>query len=72
MVVEDVRGGRKMRQRLHDLGMNQGSHIRVIKNEMPGPLIVSVKEDGRLAVGRGMSNRILVTLDENGKNSGEE
>lgn len=71
VVVEDVRGGRKMRQRLLDLGMNQGSHIRVIKNEMPGPLIVSVKEDGRLALGRSMSNRIMVTLDGNGSNSGE-
>jgi ferrous iron transport protein A len=66
VVVENVRGGRKMRQRLLELGMNQGARIRVVRNEMSGPLIISVKEDGRLAVGRGMSNHILVSMSSNG------
>jgi hypothetical protein len=35
----------------------------VIKNEMHGPLIIAVKEDGRLAVGRGMSHHIMVTIN---------
>ena len=63
VVIQHIRGGRKMRQRLHDLGMNIGARVRVIKNEMPGPLIVGVKEDSRLAIGRGMSHHISVAVN---------
>ena len=61
VLIANVRGGKKMRQRLLDLGLNQGGQVRIIKNEMPGPLIIAVKEDGRLALGRGMCQKIMVT-----------
>ncbi len=61
-----------MRQRLMDLGLNQGARIRIIKNEMPGPLIIAVKKDGRLALGRGMSQKIMVTLVREDNPSGEK
>ncbi len=61
VAVYDVQGGRKLRQRLLDLGLNQGAKVRVLKNDIPGPLIVAVKEDGRLALGRSMTQKILVT-----------
>jgi Fe2+ transport system protein FeoA len=60
VIIEGFRGGRKLRQRLLDLGLNQGARVRVIKNEMNGPLIIAVKEDGRLALGRGMSHHVMV------------
>jgi Fe2+ transport system protein FeoA len=60
VIIDEFRGGRKLRQRLLDLGLNQGASVRVIKNEMHGPLIIAVKEDGRLALGRGMSHHIMV------------
>jgi Fe2+ transport system protein FeoA len=60
VIVEGFRGGQKLRQRLLDLGLNQGANVRVIKNEMHGPMIVAVKEDGRLALGRGMSHHVMV------------
>lgn len=60
MIIEEVRGGRKLRQRLMDLGLNHGAQVRVVKNQMTGPMIVAVKEDGRLALGRGMSHHIMV------------
>jgi ferrous iron transport protein A len=60
--VHEVHGGRDLRQRLFDLGLHHGAHIRVVKNEHPGPLIIAVKQDGRLALGRGMCHKILVAL----------
>jgi ferrous iron transport protein A len=61
LVISNIRGGRKMRSRLHDLGLNPGADIRVIKNDSPGPLIIAVKGDSRLALGRVMANHILVS-----------
>jgi ferrous iron transport protein A len=58
--IVKIQGGRKMKSRLHDLGLNPGADVRIIKNDSPGPLIIAVKEDGRLALGRGMANHILV------------
>ncbi|PID86046.1 MAG: hypothetical protein CSA11_11480 [Chloroflexi bacterium] len=72
VLIEQIRGGKKMRQRLMDLGLNQGARIRIIKNEMPGPLIIAVKKDGRLALGRGMSQKIMVTLVREDNPSGEK
>ncbi len=61
VIIRHIQGQPQMRQRLMDLGLNQGAHIRVLKNEMPHPLIIAVKEDSRLALERGMTHHILVT-----------
>lgn len=61
-VVQEVRGGLSMRRRLADLGLHQGASIRVVKNDGPGPMIVAVKQDARLALGRGMAHHILVHI----------
>lgn len=61
VAIHQVNGGRSMRQRLFDLGLNHGALVRVVQNDMFGPLIIAVKEDGRLALGRGMTHHILVT-----------
>lgn len=52
--------GKRLRKRLADLGLNVGLNIRVVQNCFSGPLIVAVKEDLRLAIGRGMAHHILV------------
>ena len=62
IVIVRFRGGKKMRARLQDLGLHPGGSARVIKNERPGPLIIAVKEDSRLAVGRGLAQHILVSI----------
>lgn len=58
-VVRELKGGRNLCQRLLEMGLVRGASIRVVKNDMGGPLIISVGE-GRLAVGRGMALNILV------------
>lgn len=62
VIVRHIHGQPKMRQRLFDLGLNQGAEIRIVKNELPHPLIVAVKQDSRLALERGMTQHILVSL----------
>jgi Fe2+ transport system protein FeoA len=61
VIVRQVNGCKTVRQRLIDLGLNPGAQIHVLKNEVSGPMILAVKGDGRLALGRGMTHHILVT-----------
>jgi ferrous iron transport protein A len=62
VTVRAIIGGANLRRRLSDMGLHQGASIRVLKNDAHGPLIVAVKEHGRLALGRGMAHHILVTI----------
>lgn len=66
VIIQQIHGGRKLCRRLLDMGMNQGAQVQVLKNGVSGPMIVAVKKDGRLALGRGMTQKILVTLVTNG------
>jgi ferrous iron transport protein A len=72
VVIQAIHGGHKMRQRLLDLGLNQGARVRVLKNDIPGPLIIAVKEDGRLALGRGMTQKIFVVPFNDGPQVGAQ
>jgi ferrous iron transport protein A len=58
-VVKDFNGGQSLGQRLTEMGLFRGTRVRVVKNDMGGPLIISIGE-GRLAIGRGMALRIMV------------
>ena len=55
-----VRGGRRVRKRLADLGLTPGTVLRVVQADAWGPLIVAFKDDARLALGRGMAHKIMV------------
>jgi Fe2+ transport system protein FeoA len=59
-----IREGKRLRKRLADLGLNVGLDVRVVQNCFGGPLILAVKEDARLAIGRGMAHQILVVPRE--------
>ncbi|BDZ68114.1 hypothetical protein GCM10025860_15620 [Methanobacterium ferruginis] len=41
------------------MGIYKDSQIKVIKNDIPGPLIVDVK-GSRLIIGRGQAQKIMV------------
>ncbi len=60
----EIRGGRRVRKRLADLGLNIGMSIRVVQGNSSGPMILAVKGDARLAVGRGVAHKIIVSLQE--------
>lgn len=63
--VANIRGGWGLTRRLADMGLLPGANIRVISNQMAGPLVVEVKGT-RLALGYGMAQKILVTEIESG------
>jgi ferrous iron transport protein A len=54
------RGGRMLRARLLAMGLNLGREVEVIQNNR-GLIIVGVN-GGRLALGRGISEKILAEL----------
>jgi ferrous iron transport protein A len=59
MTIMDVRGGQHLRRRLIDLGLVPGTVVEVVQTAGHGPLILALG-DGRLALGRDASHRILV------------
>jgi len=58
-VIKNFNDGRGFCRRLTEMGLIRGTRVRVVRNDMGGPLIISAG-DGRLAIGRGMAMRILV------------
>ena len=54
------RGGRQLRARLLAMGLNRGREVEVIQNNR-GLIIVGIN-GGRVALGRGISQKILAEL----------
>ncbi|MFA7415267.1 MAG: FeoA family protein [Rhizobium sp.] len=62
--IVGIGGGRNLTRRLSDLGLAVGSAIRVVQNQMTGPMIVAVHES-RVGLGMGMAQKMTVEpLDE--------
>lgn len=60
----EIRAGERLRQRLAELGLTIGMSVRVVQSDMQGALILAVKNDTRLALGRGMAQKIMVRYAE--------
>ncbi|HVO69746.1 MAG TPA: ferrous iron transport protein A [Aggregatilineaceae bacterium] len=56
-----IHEGRRVRKRLADLGLTAGLTVRVVQNSFMGPLILAIKDDARLAIGRGVAHKIWVS-----------
>ena len=56
--VNSLQGGEIMCKKLMEMGMNTGSIIQMVKNDV-GALIVKVGET-RLVLGRGMAQKVIV------------
>ncbi len=58
--VMGVRGGHGMARRMADMGLTPGARIEIASDGASnGPVIVKIM-DMRIAIGRGMSRRIMV------------
>ncbi|MFC1961182.1 ferrous iron transport protein A [Chloroflexota bacterium] len=55
-----INGGRRMRKRLADLGLNIGMSLRVVQSAAHGPMLLAFKDDARLAIGQGITSKIIV------------
>jgi ferrous iron transport protein A len=58
-VVVSLGGGRAFHSRMVSMGLRPGGEIKVIRNAGGGPILVAARET-RLALGRGMAEKILV------------
>jgi ferrous iron transport protein A len=56
----EIRSGQRLRKRLAELGLHIGTPLRVVQGTLRGPVILAVKGDCRLALGRGITQRIIV------------
>ena len=63
VIVRDVSGGRSARTRLSDMGLRIGDLLEIINNNGTGRLILG-RDCTRLAIGRGIARKILVSLTE--------
>jgi Fe2+ transport system protein FeoA len=50
----------RMRKRLADLGLNVGTTVRVIQGGGGGPMILAVRGDTRMGIGRRVAQKIIV------------
>ncbi|GAB4574398.1 MAG: hypothetical protein Kow0077_20740 [Anaerolineae bacterium] len=62
--IVEIRGGRRLRKRLADLGLNVGMAVRVIQGTHGGPMLLAFKGDARLAIGAGIAQKILVAPED--------
>lgn len=62
VLIREIRGGRNLAKKLSDMGLTPDTRAEIITSG--GQLIISVR-GSRVAVGRGMASKILVSLDRN-------
>lgn len=58
-IIKKIMGGSGMHTKLGEMGFAQGTKIHIIRNDGSGPMVVSVM-DSRMAIGRGMAQKIMV------------
>jgi ferrous iron transport protein A len=58
--IVEIKAGRNVRGRLLGMGIMPGSEVRVLSGGRGGPVIIA-QNDCRMALGLGMSKRIVVS-----------
>ncbi|MBZ0298904.1 MAG: ferrous iron transport protein A [Anaerolineae bacterium] len=56
----DIQGHGMLRQRLAEMGLTPGTVIRVVQSNPSGPMILAIRQDTRLAIGRSAAHRVMV------------
>ena len=57
--VVSIDAGWGLQRRLADMGLTPGLEVRVVGSQRPGSVVLDVR-GSRLALGRGVANKILV------------
>ena len=58
--IEEIIGGRRAKKRLSSLGFVKGRNIKIFRDD-GGPIIIAIN-DNRIALGRGMASKIVVSI----------
>jgi len=59
VTLKHISGGRGVRSRLYSMGLTPGVTLTVLNQGGAGPVMISLR-DSRLAIGRGMAEKIFV------------
>lgn len=59
VTIIGVRAGRGLQRWLADMGLTPGVPIRVIHNQMTGPVLIDLR-GSRVALGRGVAQKVMV------------
>jgi len=59
-ILADIRGGHKLKQHLAAMGMSPGMKVVMLQNNSGGPVVLGIL-DSRIALGRGMAQKIMVS-----------
>src|SRR6056297_2231419 len=63
-VVYDFKGGEKFRKKLESLGIRKNKRIKKISDMvLKGPITIQIENSSRVAIGRGMAEKIIVRID---------
>jgi Fe2+ transport system protein FeoA len=57
--IAKINGGCNLIRRLTEMGLTCGTTVKVVSDPCGGPVLIEVR-DSRLAIGRGISTKILV------------
>jgi len=60
--IVSIKAGAKTAKRLADLGLTSGTKIKVLRKAISGPIEIKVR-GSRLALGRGLANKIVIKRD---------
>ncbi len=61
--LRSVQSCESVQKRLTELGLNVGIQVRVVQTNPNGPMILAFRNDARIAIGRGIAQKIMVSLD---------
>lgn len=62
LIIVEMRAGKRARSRLNSLGLNPGDKVEIVNNNNDGRLVIG-HNNTRIAIGRGIGEKILVTVD---------
>ena len=57
--ISMVNCGFALKTKLCDMGLYANTKVKIMKNDLTGPIIVQVKES-RIVIGRGQANQIMI------------
>ena len=62
-IVYDFKGGERLRKKLDSLGIRKGKNIKKVSDMvLRGPITIQIENSSRIAIGRGMAEKIMVKL----------
>ena len=63
--VYDFKGGERLRKKLDSLGIRKGKSITKVSDMvLRGPITIQIENSSRIAIGRGMAEKIMVKIGE--------